>query len=139
MKTIALSTCLIPLLVAAGGVHAQQVQPAQPQVPLGPDNGFFRPAPDVSLTAPRIPANVSAPLPTAPPPYVTIQAAQAMPAAEAAPPSVPAAAVAADQQAQVERQMDRSVEEAQRDRVRMQAATSGVGAAFDGTTSERDR
>jgi hypothetical protein len=42
-------------------------------------------------------------------------------------------------QESVERQMDRSVAEADRERARMQATPTGVGAAFDGSTSSENR
>lgn len=173
---------LFPLAAACGAAglaHAQAV------TAYGPDNGFFRPAPDVSLTAPR--SAGSAPQ-AYQQPYLSITTPQVAPAVvtpmpvpatvTVAPPVVnrgianPAAANAAIMnptagpavvqpgsaamnststpmgfaappvaaaQASVERQMDRSENEADRARVQMMTTPPGVGAAFDGTTSSENR
>ena len=158
---------------------------AQAVTAYGPDNGFFRPSADVSLTAPRTAAGSSpqaaqqpfltittpqpvpaAVAPVAVPAAVTVvppavatgnvanpavnNAAAMNPAANPAVPQPPSAALsstaaptglppAAAAQAQVERQMDRSENEADRARVQMMTTPPGVGAAFDGTTSSENR
>ena len=157
------------IVLSSFGVAANAQAPAQ--TPYGPDNGFFRPAPDPSLTAPRAPQN-GAPAQPYLMPYVTLQqpmpmpqpstlpmqsaaspvtpatvavlpvptnspAAQASPAPTAA--TVSTAPAPNIPSASVERQMDRSVEEADRERARMLSTPPGVGAAFDGTTSAENR
>ena len=129
---------------------------AQAQTQFGPDNGFFRPSPDVALNgaksnsasqqqpfltlqSPGMPAApVAMPAVVTPMPVAVMPAPAPQPApAPIASPSGPQPAQAA--QASVERQMDRSVSEADRDRARAQAAPAGVGAAFDGSTSSENR
>lgn len=171
---------MIVLLSSSAAVCAAQ---AQPQTPYGPDNGFFRPSPDVALTAPK--ANASGPSGSSQPqPFLTLQS-PGMPAASvpvpavvtplpvpsagagaptaatapaAANPSMAASAAPAattplvppqpvlsgpqltqSTQAWTERQMDRSVAEADHERTRAQSTPAGVGAAFDGTTSSENR
>ena len=130
----------LALLAACSQAWAQGVQ--QQSSPYGPDNGFFRPSPDVSLTNPRAPVQ-----------YQTLQSASLVPPAPvaapvaAAPAPVPAAepavAAAPPAPAQVmrtaEEQMDRTEQQAQRDAVRLQAPPAGVGAAWDGTTGSQNR
>jgi type IV secretory pathway VirB10-like protein len=127
-----------------GGAHAQA------QTSFGPDNGFFRPAPDVALTTSKATASTQ----PAAQPFLTLQSQSLPPVAPPVPalvaPVVNAPAIAnpaaqqqpaspAAAQAWAERQMDRSVAEADRQRAQMQAAPAGVGAAFDGTTSSENR
>ena len=165
-------------LAFAGAAHGQAI------TAYGPDNGFFRPAPDVSLTAPRqagstpqayqqpylsittpqlapavvTPMPVPAAVTVAPP---VVNRGVANPAASTAAVMNPAANPALPQpgsaamnstasptellsppaaaQASVERQMDRSQNEADRARAQMMTTPPGVGAAFDGTTSSENR
>jgi hypothetical protein len=155
-----MSKPLVPILFAAGlgfaaGATAQVTVQSAVQTPWGPDNGYFRPAPDVSLTAPRTPAGGASAQP-ATTPYTSIQtggpATIAVPVAPVATPPAAAAApvanaaadngAAAQAQAQLqaaERQMDRSLVESVREGNRMQQAAPTVGAAFDGTTDDRNR
>ena len=101
---------------------------------LAQDVGFFRPAADPALTTTR---------PQPPQPSV----AAAAPPAPAAPVNetaqMAAAELAAQRQADAlqwaEQQADRSQAEAQQAREQSLAAPPGVGAAFTGSTSERDR
>ena len=172
---------LLFTLGAACGIAG--VAHAQANTAYGPDNGFFRPSPDVSLTAPR--AAGSSPQ-AAQQPYLTITTPQPAPAivtpmpapaaVTVAPPGmnrgmanaalngaamnpaanstvVPGSAAmnstsapmgvpqqpAMATQAAVERQMDRSENEADRARVQMMTTPPGVGAAFDGTTGAENR
>jgi len=174
--------------VAMSSIGVASVAHAQSQTPYGPDNGFFRPAPDVSLTAPtsaqaggtaqanvqpyvtlqqsvagtplpapmRSAANpVTVPVtPVVPPPVAPAAAAPVTPmvappvtpmvAPQAATPvtAAPAATAAAPQQAAqaaAEQQMDRSLAESERERARMMTTPAGVGAEFDGTTSDANR
>ena len=149
MNPIAKSLCTVTLAVLAaasaqawsqGTPQQTPVAPAQPAAPpqqaaspFGPDNGFFRPSHDVSITHPRPLATQAQ--------YQTLQSSSLAPAAPAA--AAPATAEAAPAPAEVMRvtedQMDRTEREALRDNLRMQAAPAGVGAAWDGSTSERDR
>jgi len=162
-----MSKPLVPILFAAGLgfaalASAQVTVQSSVQTPWGPDNGYFRPAPDVSLTAPRTAAGGASAQP-ATTPYTSIQtggpATIAVPVTPVTTPSAaaatgPAPAVAAAtaaatpaadntaaaQQLQAaERQMDRSLVESVREGNRMQQAAPGVGAAFDGTTDDRNR
>jgi hypothetical protein len=168
------------LLTLGLAFGAASLAHAQATTAYGPDNGFFRPSRDVSLTAPR--AAGSSPQ-AAQQPFLTITSPQVVPV-PVAPAAVTVAAPAAVSgglanpamnaattmnaagnppvaqpgsaamsstsapvglppqaaaQAWTERQMDRSENEADRARVQMQAATPGVGAAFDGTTSPENR
>ena len=155
------------VFAAVSSIGVATLVQAQAQTPYGPDNGFFRPAPDVALTSPgAIQANVANPPYTQP--YVTLQTPVPTPAPALATPAAPAPAMMTaapamvtpvpatvtpvpaapmpapapapvPPQAAAEQQMDRSVAEMDRDRTRMQAATPGVGAAFDGTTSDANR
>lgn len=75
------------IVVAALAGSFSVASHAQSQTAYGPDTGFFRPAPDVSLTAPRTP-NGSTPQ-AAQQPFLTITSPQAMPA-PAMPVAVPA-------------------------------------------------
>lgn len=135
---------------------------------LAQQQGFFRPTPDndPSLTKPRPPAEAVAPAPAAPPRQVFRTPAAAAAAPDAAPAQAAASAPAdtalmppaippqvAQAQREMEQQMDRSVQEAQRDRTQLESpgptlantpavlvpAPSTVNGAFDATTSERDR
>jgi hypothetical protein len=162
---------LMMALVSSFGVA---VAYAQIQTPYGPDNGFFRPSPDVALTAPKSGSGTSTGQPAVQP-FLTLQsptlpfAAVPVPAvvtpvqnaapvpnnapvpnAASAPNTAPIPNAGAQQppsqpptpisaQAWAERQMDRSITEAERERARMQASPAGVGAAFDGTTSSENR
>ena len=160
------------------GAHGQAI------TAYGPDNGFFRPAPDVSLTAPR---QAGSSPQAAQQPYLTITTPQPAPAVVTPMPVPAAVTVAAPAfnrgvanpaangaaamnpatnstvvpgsaamnsssapmgmpqppvvaaQAAVERQMDRSENEADRARAQMMTTPPGVGAAFDGTTSAENR
>ena len=134
---------------------------AQAQTPYGPDNGFFRPSPDVSLTSPR-PANGAGPqaattqyttVQTAVPAQITVptpapvNAAAVAPAAVAAPavePQVANATIVPAPNAapvqNVEAQMDSEEIRARRERAGMLPnPAASVGAAFDGTTDSRNR
>ena len=162
-----MSKPLVPMLFAVGlgaaaMASAQVTVQSGIQTPWGPDNGYFRPAPDVSLTGPRMPTSgTTAQAATAP--YTSIQtggpATIAVPvapmtaapapaaAATAAPAANPGADNAATAQAHAqlqaqgwaERQMDRSLVESVREGNRMQQTAPTVGAAFDGTTDDRNR
>lgn len=97
------------------------------------DVGFFRPAVDPALTTPYMrPQPPQAPQPPAPPGNA---------ASETAPTA--AAELAATRQEDAmqwaEQQMDRAQTEAQHAREQSQPQPAGVGAAFSGSTSERDR
>lgn len=98
----------------------------------GSDVGFFRPAADPALTTtrPQPPA-----LPAAPQPPAAPQASETaqMAAAELA------ATRQEDAMRWAEQQMDRSEREAEQVREEQRQAPPGVGAAFTGSTSERDR
>lgn len=131
-----------------GAVQAQAI------TPYGPDNGFFRPAPDVALTTAKAATSGNSAQPAVQP-FLTLQS----PTVQAVPTPVPALvtpvanapvvpipnpalqqpAPTAAIQAATERQMDRSVAEANRERAQLQAAPAGVGAAFDGSTSSENR
>jgi hypothetical protein len=103
---------------------------------LAQDVGFFRPARDPALTSTR---------PVSPPAAPPVAAAPAQapisPANEAA--QMAAAELAATHQADAvkwaDEQADRSQQEADRAREEARRAPPGVGAAWSGTTSERDR
>ena len=107
---------------------------------LAQDVGFFRPARDPALTSTR-------PLP--PPSQAVAQPGVASPSAlPSVSPANDAAQMAAaelaatrqaDAQKWAEEQMDRSEQEAARVREQVQSAPPSVGAAWSGTTSERDR
>jgi hypothetical protein len=118
----------------------QPAQPMQPQLPMQAQpqaraqppmqTGFFRPSADVSLTAPRA---------TPQPMHVIESRSQApflAPVETALEPS-PASPVAALRW--TEEQMDRSTMENERARQQGMTMQPGVGAAFDGTTSDRNR
>jgi hypothetical protein len=104
---------------------------------LAQDVGFFRPAADPALTSTR-------PLPPPPP------QPPAQPQTPAAPGSaandtaqMAAAELAATRQEDAlrwaEQQMDRAQQDAERAREQSLQAPTGVGAAFTGSTDERDR
>ena len=108
---------------------------------LAQDVGFFRPARDPALTSTR-------PLPPAAPPAQVAAPAQPMApaqpgnqAAETA--QMAAAELAATRQAEAikwaEQQADRAEQEAALAREQVRNAPPSVGAAWSGTTSERDR
>lgn len=149
------------VFAALSSIGVATLAHAQAQTPYGPDNGFFRPAPDVALTSPSsMQANVANQPYTQP--YVTLQRAVPTPLPATVTP-VPASVTSTPTnvtpvpppmpvpvqttptpapvpaQTATEQQMDRSVAEMERDRTRMQAATPSVGAAFDGTTSDANR
>ena len=119
MKPLGLRLATLALALAAGAAFA--------------DVGFFRPAADPALTPerPRPPAPAAQP-PRPAPPTAAQQAAE-MAAAELA------ATHQADAQRWAEEQMDRSQQEAAQAREEAQRAPPGVGAAFTGSTNERDR
>lgn len=148
------------VFAALSSIGVTTLAHAQAQTRYGPDNGFFRPAPDVALTSPsamqanianqpytqpyvtlQTPVPMPAPATVAPAPAMTTPAAPLVTPVPATVTPVPAPAPVPDPAAQAatEQQMDRSVTEMERDRTRMQAATPSVGAAFDGTTSEANR
>ena len=81
MKRTTLLVLEILACAVAGSAHAQA------QTAYGPDNGFFRPSPDVSLTAPR---QAGSSPQAAQQPFLTITTPQPAPAI-VAPVAVPAA------------------------------------------------
>lgn len=106
------------------------VPPAQsPAAPQAVDDGFFRPAPDPNLTAPK-----SAEIATRP--------TEALVAEDHVQANTEANNDRAPDPAQVmqwnERQMDRSEQEAQRAKPKP-GTTAPINGAFTGSTDERDR
>ena len=131
MRPSGLRFAALALVFAAGGATAQApVHPAQAPGPSARnDVGFFRPAADPALTAIPPPQPVPAPQQQAGTPNETAQ----MAAAELA------ATKQEDAMRWAEQQMDRVQGEAERARDEARQAPPGVGAAFTGTTGERDR
>jgi hypothetical protein len=132
-------------ILAAGVIvfaMAASAQTAQ-NLPVGPDNGFFRPTPgnDPSLTHPP----VAAPNP-APPAFLAQEQATA-PVAVPVPLQVPVpvqipvpvATVVQPPVQNAERELDRAEREAEEARRRAAAAPAPIAGAFTGQTSERDR
>ena len=123
------------LLATAGAAFAQAPVQQRPQAVVPPAQGFFRPAPDVSLTNPQPPASLA-------PGQQQLQVQGQQPVNPGAPREV-----ALEQPGEgpfgvmrwAEEQMDRSTLENQRARQQFATTPPGVGAAFDGTTSERNR
>jgi hypothetical protein len=105
-----------------------QAVPAQPQA-VAPA-GFFRPSPDVSLTAPRTTAQTMQVIESRPQQPYLAPAERALEPAPADPMAV---------LRWTEEQMDRSTFENERARQQGMTMQPGVGAAFDGTTSDRNR
>ena len=104
---------------------------------LAQDVGFFRPASDPALTSTR-------PLPPERPRAPAQPQAPATPGSDANDTAQMAAAeLAATRQHETmrwaEQQMDRAQQESDRGREQSLQAPTGVGAAFTGSTAERDR
>lgn len=111
----------VTALLQCGAALAQVNPVARPQ-PAAQPEGFFRPTPDgdPSLTKYRAPP--------------------APPAAQQPAPVQPAGINESHLMPGVEEQMDRSVQEAERDRAKAAAAPPPVSpGAYNGATSERDR
>ena len=124
----------VALTSAKANAPSASVQQAAPYLTL--QSGQPASVPPAAIP---VPALVT---PVANAPAVPNPAAQQPPqqAAQAAQPTVLSGpALTQATQAWAERQMDRSVSEADRDQARAQAAPAGVGAAFDGTTSNENR
>ena len=113
----------IALVLALGMTHA-----------IAQDVGFFRPAADPALTTTR-------PLPPPAPQPPQQPQPPASPVSETA--QMAAAELAAQRQEDAlrwaEQQMDRAESEADRAREQSLQQPAGVGAAFTGSTNERDR
>ena len=127
----AISLVALPLALAATCAAGQSASSPTG----GADVGFFRPASDPALTTTR----PQQPQPPAAP--QSPQPAQAPQASETA--QMAAAELAATRQEDAvrwaEQQMDRATQEAQAAREQQLQAPPSVGAAFTGSTSERDR
>lgn len=121
-------------LAASLAASAAWAQATAPSANTNAGVGFFRPAPDPALTT-------TYPQPQAQPQQQAVPGQQSGGVPDTT--QMAAAELAAQQQVDAlrwaEQQMDRAQADAQQAREQSQQQPAGVGAAFTGSTSERDR